>query len=53
MLFSLFVGFIAFTLVYVWLLLHRSRSLAMADMLDDVGLDRALAERRAEGTDPR
>jgi len=50
MLFSLFVGVIAFTLLYVWLLLHRSRAMAMADLLDDVGLDRALAERRAEGT---
>jgi heme exporter protein C len=49
MLFSLFVGFIAFSLLYSWLLLHRSRALAMADMLDDVGLDRALADRRAEG----
>ena len=49
MLFSLFVGVIAFTLIYVWLLLHRSRALAMEDILDDEGLDRALADRRAEG----
>lgn len=49
MLFSLFVGVVAFTLLYVWLLLHRSRSLAMEDMLDEQGLDLALAERRAEG----
>ncbi|MEQ8438296.1 MAG: cytochrome c biogenesis protein CcsA [Ilumatobacter fluminis] len=49
MLFSLFVGVIAFTLLYVWLLLHRTRSMAMADLLDDVGLDQALADRRAEG----
>lgn len=49
MLFSLFVGFIAFTLLFVWLLMHRSRAMAMADMLDDAGLDRALEERRAEG----
>lgn len=49
MLFSLFVGVIAFTLIYVWLVLHRSRALAMEDMLDDEGLDRALADRRAEG----
>lgn len=48
MLFSLFVGVIAFTLLYVWLVLHRSRALAMADVVDDAGLDRALAERRAE-----
>ena len=49
MLFSLFVGVVAFTLLYVWLLLHRSRVIAMEDLLDDQGLDRALDERRAEG----
>jgi heme exporter protein C len=49
MLFSLFVGVVAFTLLYVWLLLHRSRALAMEDQLDDRGLDVALAARRAEG----
>lgn len=48
MLFSFFVGIVAFTLMYVWLLLHRSRSLAMEDLLDDVGLDAALAARRSE-----
>ncbi|HWL45537.1 MAG TPA: cytochrome c biogenesis protein CcsA [Ilumatobacter sp.] len=48
MLFSLFVGVIAFTLLYVWLLLHRSRALAMEDVLDDVGLDAAVAARRNE-----
>jgi heme exporter protein C len=48
MLFSLFVGVVAFTLLYVWLLLHRSRVIAMEDMLDDQGLDRALDARRAE-----
>jgi heme exporter protein C len=49
MLFSLFVGVIAFTLLYVWLLLHRSRGMAMQDLIDDRGLDRALDARRAEG----
>ncbi len=48
MLFSLFVGVIAFTLLYVWLVLHRSRTKAMEDLLDDQGLDLALADRRAE-----
>jgi len=48
MLFSLFVGVVAFTLLYVWLLLHRSRSIALEDMLDDRGLDDALHARRAE-----
>ena len=49
MLFTLFVGIVAFTLLYVWLVLHRQRVLAMDDALDDKGLDAALAERRAEG----
>lgn len=48
MLFSLFVGIIAFTLLYVWLLLHRTRSMALEDLLDDRGLDRALYARREE-----
>ncbi|MBU6316602.1 MAG: cytochrome c biogenesis protein CcsA [Acidobacteria bacterium] len=48
MLFSLFVGIVSFTLLYVWLLLHRQRVLAMLDIVDDKGLDEALAERRAE-----
>ena len=51
MLFSLFVGVVAFTLLYVWLMLHRSRAIAMEDMLDDRGLDAALAARRAEGVE--
>jgi heme exporter protein C len=48
MLFSLFVGVISFTLLYLWLVLHRSRAMAMEDLLDDHGLDEALAARRAE-----
>jgi heme exporter protein C len=48
MLFSLFVGVVAFTLLYVWLVLHRSRAMAMEDILEDQGLDEALAARRAE-----
>ena len=50
MFFSLMVGVVAFTLLYVWLLLHRSRAMALEDVLDDVGLDAALAERRQEAT---
>ena len=49
MFFSLFVGLVAFTLLYVWLLLHRQRTLQLEDAIDDHGLDRAVAERRAEG----
>lgn len=48
MLFSLFVGVVAFTLIYFWLLIHRSRVLAMDDIVDDTMLDDALAARIAE-----
>ena len=49
MLFSLFLALIAFTLLFVWLVIHRQRVLAMQDALDDKGLDYALAQRRSEG----
>lgn len=48
MLFTLFVGVVAFTLAYTWLVLHRSRTMAMQDLIDDHGLDQAIAARRAE-----
>jgi heme exporter protein C len=48
MLFTLFVGVIAFTLIYLWLVLHRTRVMMMEDALDDHGLDLAIAERHAE-----
>ena len=48
MLFTLFVGLIAFTLLYVWLVLHRQRVLTLLDQVDDRGLDVAIAERRNE-----
>ncbi|MEY4362343.1 MAG: cytochrome c-type biosis protein CcmC [Actinomycetota bacterium] len=48
MLFTLFLGVIVFTLMYVWLVLHRQRSLAMQDLIDDTGLDAAIAARRSE-----
>lgn len=48
MLFSLFVGIISFTLLYVWLVMHRQRVLALNDQVDDRGLDVALAARREE-----
>jgi heme exporter protein C len=50
MLFTLFVGIIAFTLLYVWLVLHRQRVLTLVDQVDDQGLDVAIAERRNEAT---
>ena len=50
MLFTLFLGVVVFTLMYIWLVLHRQRSLMLEDMLDDSGLNHALSERRAEAT---
>ena len=47
------IGVIAFTLLYVWLLLHRTRVMAMEDLLDDQGLDAALEARRAEALTER
>ncbi len=52
MLFSLFVGVIAFSLLYVWLVMHRTRVMAMEDLLEDRGLDDAVAARRAEAVAP-
>jgi len=51
MLFSLFVGVIAFSLLYLWLVLHRTRAMALEDQIDDRGLEAALAARRAEGAE--
>jgi heme exporter protein C len=48
MLFALLVGTVAFTVMYVWYVLHRQRVLAMEDAIDDRGLDQALLERRNE-----
>ena len=50
MLFSLFVGLIAFTLLYVWLVIHRQRALTLEDLVEDDSLDEALRARRAEAT---
>ncbi|MGI9031124.1 MAG: cytochrome c biogenesis protein CcsA, partial [Ilumatobacteraceae bacterium] len=49
MLFTLFVGLIAFTLLYAWLVIHRQRTLAAEDALESSGLDLAIAARREEG----
>lgn len=48
MLFSFFVGLVAFTLIYAWLLIHRQRTLFMEDTIADEGLDAAIDARRAE-----
>ncbi|HYI62537.1 MAG TPA: cytochrome c biogenesis protein CcsA [Acidimicrobiales bacterium] len=52
MLFSLMVGMATFLVLYAWLLLHRFRVLWLENRVEDMGLDAALAERRAEATPP-
>ena len=49
MLFSLFVGFVAMTLVFIWLMIHRFRLAWLEEEVEAAGLDVAIAERRAEG----
>ncbi|MFM1837540.1 MAG: cytochrome c-type biosis protein CcmC [Actinomycetota bacterium] len=50
MLFTLFSGVVAFTLIFVWLVVHRQRLAAMSDVERLVGLDVAITARRAEST---
>jgi heme exporter protein C len=45
---TLLVGFLAMTLVYAWLLVHRFHVEKLEEELDLRGLDVAIAERRAE-----
>jgi heme exporter protein C len=48
MLFSLFFGLITFTLLFLWLVIHRQRSLALEDAVENRGLDAAIEARREE-----
>jgi heme exporter protein C len=50
MLFTLFSGVVAFTLMFVWLVMHRQRLAALRDLEHGVGLDAAIAARRSEST---
>jgi heme exporter protein C len=45
---AMLFGFIAMTLIYVWLLVHRMRVERLEERLEAEGLDIAIAERRAE-----
>ena len=45
---TLLLGIVSFLFLFAWLLVHRYRLAALADRLEDEGLDRAIAERRAE-----
>ena len=46
---AMLVGFLAMTVLYAWLLVHRLRVARLEERIDDAGLEVALAERRAEG----
>jgi heme exporter protein C len=46
---AMLVGFVAMTLLYSWLLVHRLRVARFEERLEEIGLATALAERRAEG----
>ena len=48
MLFALMLGFVSFLLLYWWLMIHRFRLQFLESRIDEVGLDTAIAERRAE-----
>ncbi len=45
---TLLLGFCSFSVVYLWMLVHRYRVEAMSDDIDEAGLAAALEERRAE-----
>jgi heme exporter protein C len=48
MLVTLMIGLVTFTLLYVWLVMHRQRTMYLEDRFEDADLDVALAARRAE-----
>lgn len=52
MLFSLFLGLVTFTLLYVWLVMHRQRALWIEDEWANKGLDAAIAARHEEAAKP-
>jgi len=47
---AMFLGFIAFTVLYAWMVVQRVRIEALEEAADDEELSRAITERRAEGT---
>jgi heme exporter protein C len=52
MLFTLMLGIVVFALIYAWLLVHRFRLEYLRDQVDEVGLDHAIDQRRAEAVAP-
>ncbi len=53
MLFTLVLGIVVFSVVYLWLLVHRFRVAYLQARLEERSLADALATRRAEGDAPR
>lgn len=51
MLFSFFIGLVAFSLVFAWLVVHRFRVAWLEEQVRLTRLSDAIAERRAEGPD--
>lgn len=49
MLFTLLLSFVAFTLAFVWLTMHRNRVSMLEEIVERRRLDAAIAERHAEG----
>ena len=49
MLFTLMLGIVVFAALYGWMLIHRFRLEHLRAQVDEVGLEQALADRRAEG----
>ena len=45
---TLMLGIASFLMLFAWLLVHRYRVAVLAERLEDEGLERAIAERRAE-----
>ncbi|MEO5678751.1 MAG: hypothetical protein ABIS47_03695, partial [Acidimicrobiales bacterium] len=45
---AMLLGFVAFTVLFAWLVVLRVRIEALEEAADEVVLDRAIAERRAE-----
>lgn len=48
MLWTMLLGFLSFTLAYIWLMAHRYRLARLNEIEETEGLELALAERRAE-----
>jgi heme exporter protein C len=48
-LWTMLLSFVAFGLVFAWLLIHRYRVEVMEDRFEEEGFAVAIAERRAEG----